>query len=139
MPRGLRQRALSISRWSPILRIPEALLAMKIASLILRPERRLMARTSFHSFNRPSFSFGSSSLISRRRHCFSLSFPRLRPPGNIHNLSPRRLTRSTRPRFVATSFEDFSIQLSRFCPARISHQFQGAFVLEVSFAPSAQL
>jgi hypothetical protein len=64
-------------------------------------------------------------LISRRRHCFSLSFPRLRPPGNIHNLSPLRLTRSTRPRFVATSFEDLSIQLSPFCQARISRQSEG--------------
>ena len=87
---------------------------MNIASLIFRPDRRLVALTSLHSFNRPSLSFGNSSLISRRMHCFSVSFPCLRPPGNIHNLSPRRRTRSTRPFFDATSFEDFAIAVQHY-------------------------
>ena len=108
-PRGLRQLARSISRLSPIFSGPVALFAIKIASLILRPDSRLVDVTAFHSVRRPSFSFGSSSLISRRRHCLSVSFLRLRPPGNIQSLSRRRLTRRTRPRFEATSFEDLAI------------------------------
>jgi hypothetical protein len=109
MPRGLRQLARSISRLSPIFTGPVALFAIKIASLIFRPDRRLVDVTSFHSVRRPSFSSGSSSLISRRRHCFSVSFLRLRPPGNIQSLSRRRLTRRTRPRFEATSLDDRAI------------------------------
>jgi hypothetical protein len=108
-PRGLRQPARSISRLSPILRIPAVLFAIKIASLILRPDSRLVDVTSFQSVRRRSLSFGSSSLISRRRHCLSVSFLRLRPPGNIQSLSRRRLTRRTRPRFEATNFDDLAI------------------------------
>jgi hypothetical protein len=108
-PRGLRQIARSISRLSPIVRRPVVLLPIKIASLILRPDRRLVDVTSFHSVRRPSFKFGSSSFISRRRHCLSVSFRRLRPPGNIQSLSRRRLTRRTRPFFEATNFDDFAI------------------------------
>jgi hypothetical protein len=93
------------------------LLAIKIASLILRPDRRLVDVTSFHSVRRPSFSFGSSSFISRRRHCRSVSFRRLRPPGNIQSLSRRRLTRRTRPFFEATNFDDFAI--SENAPRRV--------------------
>src|SRR3979409_20706 len=109
MPRGLRQIALSISFLSPIVRRPDVFAATKIASLIFRPERRFLALTSFQSLRRPSLSFGSSSLISLRRQSLSLSRARLRPPGNIQSPSRFRLTRSTRPRFAATSFEDFAI------------------------------
>src|SRR5262245_37052636 len=39
------------------------------------------------------------------------TFPRsLSPPRNIHNRSRLRLTRSTRPRFDATSFEDLAMR-----------------------------
>jgi hypothetical protein len=110
-PRGLHQAALSISFLSPILNRPDAFFAKKIASLIFRPDRGFFPVTSFQSFKGPSLSFGSSSLISRRRHFRSLSPVRLRPPGNIHNLSRRLLTRSTRPLFAATSFDDFAISL----------------------------
>src|SRR5258705_5140364 len=109
MPRGLRQVALSISFLSPIVRRPAAFAVTKITSLICRPERRFLALTSFQSLRRPSLSFGSSSLISLRRQSLSLSRSRLRPPGNIQAPSRFRLTRSTRPRFAATSFEDFAI------------------------------
>src|SRR6202163_3878188 len=109
MPRGLRQIALSISFLSPIVRRPDAFAAMKIASLIIRPERRFLVLTSFQSLRRPSLSFGSSSLISLRRQSLSLSRARLRPPGNIQRPSRFRLTSSARPRFAATSFEDFAI------------------------------
>jgi hypothetical protein len=50
-------------------------------------------------------------LISLCRHSFALSRLRLRPPGNIQSPSRFRLTRSTRPRFAATSFEDFVISV----------------------------
>src|SRR6266446_3882978 len=97
MPRGLHQVALSISFLSPIVRRPDTFAVTKIASLIFRPERRFLALTSFQSLRRPSLSFGSSSLISLRRQSLSLSRSRF------------RLTGSTRPRFTATSFEDFAI------------------------------
>src|ERR1700676_4876098 len=109
MPRGFRQVALSISFLSPIVRRPAAFAVTKIASLIFRPERRFLAITSFQSLTRPSLSLGSSSLISLRRQSLSLSRARLRPPGNIQRPSRFRLTSSTRPRFAATSFEDFAI------------------------------
>src|ERR1700754_3759770 len=109
MPRGLRQVALSISFLSPIVRRPDAFAVTKIASLIFRPERRFLAVTSFQRRRRPSLSFGSSSLISLRRQSLSVSCARLRPPGNIQSPSRFRLTRSTRPRFTATSLEDFAI------------------------------
>jgi hypothetical protein len=48
-----------------------------------------------------------------RRQSLSLSRARLRPPGNIHRPSRFRLTRSARPRFAATSFEDFAIPYTR--------------------------
>lgn len=112
MPRGFRQIALSISCLSPIVSWPVALLATKMASLIFLPEWRFLDLTSFQSLTRPNLSFGSSSLISLCRQPLSLSRARLRPPGNIHNRSRRRLTRSTRPRFVATSFDDFAIPYS---------------------------
>src|SRR6267378_47826 len=118
MPRGLRQVALSISFLSPIFRRPAAFAVTKIASLIIRPERRFLALTSFQSLRRPSLSFGSSSLISLRRQSLSLSRARLRPPGNIHSPSRFRLTRSTRLRFVATSFEDLAIYV---CTIRVYH------------------
>src|SRR5258705_13741329 len=70
MPRGLRQVALSISFLSPIVRRPDTFAVTKIASLIFRPERRFLALTSFQSLRRPSLSFGSSSLISLRRHLY---------------------------------------------------------------------
>jgi hypothetical protein len=109
MPRGLRQIALSISFLSPIFRRPAAFAVTKIASLIIRPERRFLALTSFQSLRRPSLSFGSSSLSSLRKQSLSLSRARLRPPGNIQSPSRFRLTSNTRPRFAATSFEDFAI------------------------------
>src|SRR5258708_1786282 len=109
MPRGLRHVALSISFLSPIVRRPDAPAVTKIASLIFRPERRFLALTSFQSRTRPSLSLGSSSLISLRRQSLSLSRARLRPPGNIQSPSRFRLTSNTRPRFAATSFEDFAI------------------------------
>src|SRR5258708_31134748 len=120
MPRGLREVALSISFLSPIVRRPAAFAVTKIASLIIRPERRFLALTSFQSLRRPSLSFGSSSLISLRRQSLSLSRACLRPPGNIQSPSRFRLTSSTRPRFAATSFEDFAMpynhHLSNHCP-----------------------
>src|ERR1700694_5430104 len=128
MPRGLRQVALSISFLSPIFRRPAAFAVTKIASLIIRPERRFLALTSFQSLRRPSLSFGSSSLISLRRQSLSLSRARLRPPGNIQSPSRFRLTSSTRPRFAATSFEDFAIpykhHLSNHCPLLVRNSVQ---------------
>jgi hypothetical protein len=109
MPRGFRQVALSISFLSPIVRRPDAFAVTKIASLIFRPEQRFLALTSFQRLTRPSLSFGSSSLISLCRQSLALSRARLRPPGNIQSPSRFRLTSSTRPRFAATSFEDFAI------------------------------
>src|SRR6478609_8906573 len=111
MPRGLLQVALSISFLSPMARRPEALLAMKIASFIFRPDLGFLALTSFQSFKRPSLSFGSSSRISLRRQPFSVSRPRLRPPGNIHNRSRLLLTNKTHPRFAAMSFDAFAIAI----------------------------
>src|SRR6202008_4150340 len=108
MPRGVRHTALSISRLSPICNSPAALRAMKIASFIFRPERRFFFLTAFHSLSRPSLSLGSSSLLSRCRHCLSLSFARFRPPGNIQRRSDRRRTRRAHPRFIATNFEDLA-------------------------------
>src|SRR5262245_60435826 len=112
MPRGLHQAALSISFLSPIVRRPETFLATKIASLILRPDLRFLAFTSFQNLTGPILSSGSSSSISRRRQRRSVSSSRRRPPGNIQTLSCRRLTRSTRPFFAATSFDDFAIPSS---------------------------
>jgi hypothetical protein len=85
---------------------------MNIASLIFRRDLGFLDLTSFQSFNRPSLRFGSSSRISLRRQSFSVSRPRLRPPGNIHNLSRLLLTNKTRPRFAATSFDDFAIAIT---------------------------
>jgi hypothetical protein len=45
----------------------------------------------------------------------------LRPPGNIQTPSRFRLTRSTRPRFAATSFEDFAISYE----IHLSNYFNG--------------
>jgi hypothetical protein len=109
--RGLCHVALSISCLSPMVRRPEALLAMNMASLIFRPDLGFLTLTSFQSFNRPSLSFGSSSRISLRRQSFSVSRPRLRPPGNIHNRSRLLLTNNTRPRFAAMSFDAFAITI----------------------------
>jgi hypothetical protein len=121
MPRGLRHVALSISLLSPMARRPEALLAMNIASLIFRPDLGFLALTSFQRFNRPSLSFGSSSRSSLRRQSFSVSRPRLRPPGNIHNPSRLLLTNKIRPRFAATSFDDFAIAVPH-CSAPPKHR-----------------
>jgi hypothetical protein len=82
---------------------------MNIASLILRPDLGFFALRAFQSFKRPVLSFGSSSRISLRRQSFSVSRPRLRPPGNIHNRSRLLLTNKIRPCFVAMSFDDFAI------------------------------
>ncbi len=101
--------ALSISFRSPMTRRPDALFATNIASLILRPDLRFLALTSFQSFSGPSLSLGSSSRISRFRQSLSLSPPRRRPPGNIHNRSRLLLTSRTRPRLAATSLDDFAI------------------------------
>src|SRR5258708_839576 len=109
MPRGLRHVALSISCLSPRPRGQEALLAMTMAPLIFLQDLGFLALTSFQIFNRPSLSSGSSSRISLRRQSFSVSRPRLRPPGNIHNRSRLLLTNKIRPRFAATSFDDFAI------------------------------
>jgi hypothetical protein len=109
MPRGLRHVALSISFLSPMARRPDAFFATNIASLIFLPDLRFLALTSFQSLNRPSLSSGSSSRISLLKQSFSVSRPRLRPSGNIHSRSRLLLTNKTRPRFVATSFDDFAI------------------------------
>jgi hypothetical protein len=127
MPCGLRQIALSISCLSPIVRRPDAVAVTKIASLILLPERRFLAVTSFQSRRRPSLSFGSSSLISLRRQSLSVSRARLRPPGNIQSPSRFRLTRSTRPRFTATSFEDFAIAYDHHLSNHRSFDLGGLF------------
>src|SRR6202046_5972974 len=104
IPRGLPQIALSISFLSPIFNSPDAFLAKKIASLILLPERRFLAFTSFHRRTWPTLSLGNSSFISLRRQSFSLSLARFLPPGNIHNRSRLRRTNRTFPRFIAISF-----------------------------------
>ena len=109
MPRGLCHVALSISFLSPMVKLPDAFFATNIASLILRPDLRFLVLTSFQSLNGPSLSSGSSSRISLRRQSFSVSRPRLRPPGNIHSRSRLLLTNKTRPRLAATSFDDFAI------------------------------
>ena len=129
MPRGLRQAALSISFLSPMVRRPDAFAVTKIASLFFRPERRFLAFTSFQSRKRPSLIFGSSSLISLRRQSLSLSRARLRPPGNIQSPSRFRLTRSTRPRFAATSFDDFAIPYSHHLAAAAAGQSAGTINL----------
>jgi hypothetical protein len=49
MPHGLRHIALSISSLSPMSRRPDALFAMKMASLIFLPDVRFLALSSFHS------------------------------------------------------------------------------------------
>jgi hypothetical protein len=130
IPRGLRQVALSISFLSPIFRRPEALLAIKIASLIFLPERRFVDFTSFQSRMGPSLSFGSSSLISLRRHSFSVSRGRFRPPGNIHSRSRLRLTKRTLPHFATISFEDFAISpVNRLClETRFVNHYNGFFL-----------
>lgn len=96
---------------------------------LLRQENRIthpaagaaaLAFTSFHNFNRPSFSLGSSSLISRRRQPLSLSPAHLRAPGNIQSPSRLRLTISTRPFLVTTNFEDFAIGTSAASPAPVA-------------------
>jgi hypothetical protein len=92
-------------------RRPDTLFATNIASLIFLPDLRFLALTSFQSLNRPSLRSGSSSRISLLKQSFSVSRPRLRPPGNIHRWSRLLLTNNTRPRFVATSFDDFAIRL----------------------------
>src|SRR5215471_9300468 len=61
MPKGLRQVALSISRLSPMVRWPDALLATKMASLIFLPERRFFAFTSFQSLSWPSLRLENAS------------------------------------------------------------------------------
>jgi hypothetical protein len=53
---------------------------------------------------------------------FSVSRPHLRPPGNIHRWSRLLLTNNTRPRFVATSFDDFAIRLPHCLNAESSAQ-----------------
>jgi hypothetical protein len=115
-PRGLRHVALSISFLSPMARRPDASFAMNIASLILRPDLGFLALTSFRSFNPPQFELwkllpdvpcGGNLYRFRARACA------LRE--NIHTPSRFRLTRSTRPRFAATSFEDFAIPISTTC------------------------
>jgi hypothetical protein len=111
MPRGLRHTALSISFLSPIVRRPDAFLAIKIASLIFLPERRFLDVTSFQRRTCPTLSFGSSSLISLRRQALAFSCARFRPPGNIHRRSRLRLTKRTLPRLTATNFEDFAISV----------------------------
>ena len=89
--------------------VPVAFEATKIASLILRPERRFLDFTSFQRRIRPSLSFGNSSRISLRRQSFSFSRARLRPPGNIQRRSRLRRTKRTLPRLTATSFEDLAM------------------------------
>jgi hypothetical protein len=105
-----------------MVRRPDALFATNIASLIFLPDLRFLALTSFQSLNRPSFSSGSSSRISLLKQSLSVSRPRLRPPGNIHRWSRLLLTNNTRPRFVATSFDDFAITLSHCLNAESSVQ-----------------
>jgi len=122
MPRGLRHVALSISFLSPMARRPDALFATNIASLIFLPDLRFLALTSFQSLNRPSLSSGSSSRISLLKQSISVSRPRLRPPGNIHRRSRLLLTSNTRPRFVATSLDDFAITPSHRINAQSSVQ-----------------
>jgi hypothetical protein len=112
---GLCHATRSISFLSPIVSFPFAFFAMKIASLIFRPDRLFLAFSSFHSHNLPTLRSGSSSLISRRRHSLSVSRGCLRPPGNIHAPSRRRLTSKTLPRFAATSLDDLVILGTAFC------------------------
>src|SRR5260370_21738205 len=118
MPRGLRGGALSISFLAPIVRRPDAFAVTKIASLILRPERRFLAVTSFQSLRLPSLSFGSSSLISLRRQSLALSRARLRPPVNIQSPSRFRLTTTTRPRFPAPTFDDHDLPITHHLPTQ---------------------
>jgi hypothetical protein len=107
---------------SPMARRPDALFAMNIASLIFLPDLRFLALTSFQSLNRASLSSGSSSPISLLKQSFSVSRPRLRPPGNIHRSSRRRHSNNTHPRFVATSFDDLAVTLPHCLNAESSAQ-----------------
>jgi hypothetical protein len=66
-------------------------------------------------------------LISLRRQSLSVSRARLRPPGNIQSPSRFRLTRSTRPRFTATSFEDFAIAYDHHLSNHRSFDLGGLF------------
>jgi hypothetical protein len=84
---------------------------MNITSLIFLPDRRLLASTSFQSLNRLSLSSGKSSRISLLRQSFSVSRPRLRPPGNIHSRPHLLLTNKRRPRFVATKLVSMTLPL----------------------------
>jgi hypothetical protein len=83
-----------------------------------RPHGIRLTPTSRYIRDRPSLSFGNSSLISLRRQSLALSRARLRPPGNIQRPSRFRLSSSTRPRFAATSFEDFAMPIEH----RLSNQ-----------------
>lgn len=103
---------------------------MNIASLILRPDLGFFALTAFQSFKRPSLSFGSSSRISLRRQSFSVSRPRLRPPGNIHNRSRLLLTNKIRPLFAAMSFDDFAITVPHRLTTNSSVRFYMMFLDE---------
>jgi len=121
----LAPNALSISCLSPIVRRPDAVAVTKIASLILLPERRLLAVTSFQRRRRPSLSFGSSSLISLRRQ--SLSFLArgcvLRETSRAHR---------ARPRFTATSFEDFAMAYDHHLSNHRSFDLGGLFHFEAA-------
>ena len=123
MPRGLRHMALSISFLSPMARRPDAFFATNMASLMFRPDLRFLALTSFQSLNRLSLSLGSSSRISLRKQSFSVSRPRLRPPGNIQSRSRLLLTNKTRPRLVATSLDDFAIAVRQYFATNRQYNF----------------
>jgi hypothetical protein len=111
---GRRHAALSISRLSPIVRLPFAPRVKYMASLIRRPLIPFTPPTFFHRRHFRSLRCGSSSSISRLRHSFKLSELRfLFPPGNVQRPSRRRLTSKTRlPSFAATtSFAAFGFCL----------------------------
>ena len=102
---GRRHSALSISRRSPMVKLPRAPRVKYMASLIRRPLMPFIPPTFFHKWHLRSRSRGNSSRTSRLRHSFKLSDPPfLLPPGNVQRPSRRRLTSKTRrPSFAATT------------------------------------
>jgi hypothetical protein len=89
--------------------IADAFAATKIASLIFRPERLLMILTFLPKPKASKFEF-RKLFFDLPTQAILIAFSRtLAPSGNIQSPSRFRLTSSTRPRFAATSFEDFAI------------------------------
>jgi hypothetical protein len=91
----------------------EALSAINIASLIFRPDLGVLGLDLLPELQ------ASQLELWKLLPDFpaQASFPRFpampAAPGNIHNRSRLLLTNKTRPRFAATSFDDFAIPILR--------------------------